>query len=118
MDMHPLWMENAACKARGTALWFPSHGNETAGDKAKAICRACEVRDDCLDFALRIPDLTGIWGATDHAERRRLRRARVRKLATCGQCGDEFVPTRTDAVYCSRSCLNRAFYVRANRRAS
>ena len=41
---------------------------------AKAICKSCPLTLDCLEYALRHPELDGIWGATTPHERRLMRR--------------------------------------------
>ena len=40
---------------------------------AKAICRGCPVRNDCLTWALENAE-GGIWGGKTDEERRRMRR--------------------------------------------
>ena len=41
--------------------------------KAKAICGACAVRAECLEYALKTDQEHGIWGGLTEAERRTLR---------------------------------------------
>jgi hypothetical protein len=43
-------------------------------DQAKLVCRSCPVRRQCLTFALRQGLDFGIWGGTNVAERRAIRR--------------------------------------------
>lgn len=43
--------------------------------EAKAICRGCPVRRECLAYALANREPFGIWGGCSERERRRLRRA-------------------------------------------
>ena len=40
--------------------------------RAKAICRTCIVREDCLAYALEIAEPHGIWGGLSEIERRAL----------------------------------------------
>ncbi|HJO20617.1 MAG TPA: WhiB family transcriptional regulator, partial [Acidimicrobiales bacterium] len=40
--------------------------------RAKAICSNCQVEDECLDYALAIHEVYGIWGGTNGIERRRI----------------------------------------------
>jgi WhiB family redox-sensing transcriptional regulator len=68
------WQDYANCRGADADLFFPERGASTR--KAKAICTACEVRDDCLDFALRCGEKFGIWGGMSERERRRVRRER------------------------------------------
>ena len=42
--------------------------------EAKAVCRACPVRDQCLDWALEQGIDHGVWGGLAGDERRALRR--------------------------------------------
>ena len=65
------WMEHAACKPHPTEWWFPKRGDPV--DQAKIICHTCPVRIDCLNYALIIPNLVGIWGGMSGRERRDIR---------------------------------------------
>ena len=69
----PSWMARAGCRGQGTEAFFRPFGAE--GSAAKAICAGCDVRPDCLDHALRDPELRGVWGGTSERERQRMRRA-------------------------------------------
>lgn len=72
------WMDDAACADKDPNLFFPERG--THGSlirQAKAICRTCPVKADCLDYALRHREYHGIWGGTTNRERRRLRAERI-----------------------------------------
>lgn len=67
------WMARAACRDADTDLFFPPEGEE-APAAALRLCRACEVRDACLTYALANPDLGGIWAGTSARARARMRR--------------------------------------------
>ena len=69
------WMARANCMGVDPDLFFPERGVPTL--EAKAVCRACVVRDDCLEYALDNGEKFGIWGGLSERERRRLRRARA-----------------------------------------
>ena len=58
-----------------TYLFF----SEDLGDiaRAKSFCAGCEVRADCLEYALVNGEKFGIWGGLSERERRRLRRQRA-----------------------------------------
>ncbi|MBC9713948.1 WhiB family transcriptional regulator [Streptomyces sp. TRM66268-LWL] len=76
------WMERAACVGEDPELFFPV-GTTGPGlrdvRKAKAVCRRCPVAGQCLDWALRMGQTTGVWGGTSETERARmLRAARLR----------------------------------------
>ena len=38
--------------------------------RAKEICAGCAVQHNCLDYAMSIRELHGIWGGLTEAERR------------------------------------------------
>ncbi len=68
------WQDYASCRGADADLFFPERGASTR--KAKAICAACEVKVDCLEFALLQGEKFGIWGGMSERERRRVRRER------------------------------------------
>ncbi len=76
------WRHLAACRHCGPDLFFPAGATGPAldqADAAKAVCRQCPVRVDCLEFALVSNQDEGVWGGTTEGERRALRRARRRR---------------------------------------
>ncbi len=68
----PQWHRDALCREHPEVSFFTELGASTA--PAKALCRRCLVRDECLSYALADPHLEGIWGGTGPRERARLRR--------------------------------------------
>ena len=80
------WWRSAACREADPELFFPvaAHGpgaREIA--MAKAVCAACQVRRQCLQYALATHQVHGVWGGTSEDERqlqaRREREQRDRK---------------------------------------
>ena len=70
----PRWQDEALCAQVDPDLWFPEKGESSR--LPKRICRACDVRGECLDYALGAGDrLYGVWGGFSERERRRRRRA-------------------------------------------
>jgi len=69
------WQERANCLGVDPDLFFPERGASTR--EAKAVCKGCEVRDDCLEYALANGEKFGIWGGLSERERRRVRRQRA-----------------------------------------
>ena len=66
-------------------MFFPVGTTGPAADQieaARAICLQCEVRDQCLEWALATGQDSGVWGATSEEERKTLRRARRREAAS------------------------------------
>lgn len=68
------WRAEAACLGQDTALFFPD--SDDRGDAALAICAACPVRTDCLEWALDSRQDDGVWGGMVARDRVRLRRQR------------------------------------------
>lgn len=68
----PEWQERALCAQTDPEAFFPEKGGSTR--EAKRICAGCEVRAECLDYALAHDERFGIWGGLSERERRRLRR--------------------------------------------
>ncbi len=64
MSIHDsAWMEQAACKGK-TKLMFPKeHKDITYIAQARMVCKGCEVREPCLEYALQYPpaDMHGVW---------------------------------------------------------
>lgn len=71
----PDWQERALCAQTDPEAFFPEKGGSTR--EAKRICSGCEVRAECLEYALANDERFGIWGGLSERERRRLRRAAV-----------------------------------------
>jgi WhiB family redox-sensing transcriptional regulator len=65
------WDGRGLCVGEDPDVFFPPNGD--SGTRARQICTACAVRDDCLGYAIG-SDEFGIWGGLDQDERRKLRR--------------------------------------------
>lgn len=76
------WQDRAKCAAVGANpdIFFPDSEEGRGGAyaqakaEAKAICRSCPVRDQCLQFALATRQKFGVWGGYTPKERRALQR--------------------------------------------
>lgn len=69
------WRYDAACKDMTTDLFFAERGSDTKAqnEEAKAICKACPVRFQCLHDAMLEPQpWFGIRGGLTAKERRKL----------------------------------------------
>ena len=69
------WQERALCAQTDPEAFFPEKGGSTR--EAKRICAGCEVRAECLEYALAFDERFGIWGGLSERERRRLKRGVV-----------------------------------------
>ena len=66
------WQDRALCAQTDPEAFFPEKGGSTR--EAKRICTGCEVRAECLEYALEHDERFGIWGGLSERERRRLKR--------------------------------------------
>lgn len=69
------WQEKALCAQTDPEAFFPEKGGSTR--EAKKICLSCEVRVECLEYALEQDERFGIWGGLSERERRRLKKRAV-----------------------------------------
>lgn len=76
VDEGPLaWQEMALCAQTDPEAFFPEKGGSTR--EAKRVCASCEVREQCLEYALANDERFGIWGGLSERERRKLKRRAV-----------------------------------------
>jgi len=66
------WQERALCAQTDPEAFFPEKGGSTR--EAKKVCVSCEVRAECLEYALANDERFGIWGGLSERERRKLKR--------------------------------------------
>ena len=66
------WQERALCAQTDPEAFFPEKGGSTR--EAKKVCLSCEVRVECLEYALGHDERFGIWGGLSERERRRLKK--------------------------------------------
>ena len=66
------WRDRALCAETDPEAFFPEKGASTR--EAKMVCQGCEVRAECLAYALERREQFGIWGGLSEPQRRRLLR--------------------------------------------
>ncbi|UCR74434.1 WhiB [Mycobacterium phage Ritam007] len=120
-DRHA-WRDKAVCAQTDPEVFFPENGvNATS---AKKICKDCEVRAQCLQWALENDEQFGVFGGLSPHERRPLRKAvkasQPARPSTkpCKYCGTEFTPPRARVIYCSMDCVHADRRTSFRRRAS
>ena len=69
------WQEQALCAETDPEAFFPEKGGSTR--EAKKVCVGCEVRSECLEYALANDERFGIWGGLSERERRKLKKRAV-----------------------------------------
>jgi WhiB family transcriptional regulator, redox-sensing transcriptional regulator len=70
------WRHKAACLDEDPELFFPIGNTGPALlqiEEAKQVCRRCDVRDACLQWALEAGQDHGVWGGLSEDERRACR---------------------------------------------
>nr|WP_281171200.1 WhiB family transcriptional regulator [Glycomyces arizonensis] len=68
----PEWQARALCAQTDPEAFFPEKGGSTRD--AKRICARCEVKENCLQYALEHDERFGIWGGLSERERRKIKR--------------------------------------------
>ncbi len=69
------WQERALCAQTDPDAFFPDMGESSR--QAKSVCAACEVRSECLEWALTNDERFGVWGGLSERERRRFKKEEV-----------------------------------------
>jgi WhiB family transcriptional regulator, redox-sensing transcriptional regulator len=69
------WKDRAACHGLPDEYFFPPPKVRVL-DQTRRICGSCEVRKECLMFALVNNEDEGIWGGLSAMERRELQKKR------------------------------------------
>ena len=64
------WQEFALCAQTDPEAFFPERGGSTR--EAKKVCQQCEVKDECLRFALENDERFGVWGGKSEHQRRKM----------------------------------------------
>ncbi|WP_430592379.1 WhiB family transcriptional regulator [Humidisolicoccus flavus] len=67
------WQSDSLCAETDPEAFFPEKGGSTRD--AKRICESCDVRAECLEYALKNDERFGIWGGLSERERRKLRKS-------------------------------------------
>lgn len=68
------WQALALCAQTDPETFFPEKARGSSARNAKKICTSCEVRTQCLAYALANNERFGIWGGLNENERRKLKR--------------------------------------------
>ena len=100
------WMQTGACREEDPDLFFPERGGDFAAPKE--VCARCDVKDECLAYAMDNHIQFGIWGGTSEHERRKLRGTwpkRTERLY-CKHCGGRFEHEHNGitVMFCSKKC--------------
>ena len=64
------WAADGLCAQTDPDAFFPDLGGSVK--QAKKVCAQCDVRAECLDWALSTNERFGVWGGKSERERRAL----------------------------------------------
>jgi WhiB family redox-sensing transcriptional regulator len=67
------WQALGECRKTDTETFYPEKGRSTR--EAKAVCVNCQVRAECLKYALDNDERFGVWGGLSERERRKLKKS-------------------------------------------
>jgi WhiB family redox-sensing transcriptional regulator len=90
------WRENAECAKPENSHLKPFFFSDVPREKydARNLCYTCDVRKDCLKYALENKELWGVWGGKDEADIRRAlsvshegKEIRRTRFPNCPYCG-------------------------------
>lgn len=59
----------ALCRGYDPDLFYPELYDSAEGDAARAVCMGCELRGECLTWALDNEPTFGIWAGLSPVER-------------------------------------------------
>lgn len=85
-DTRRTWSARGHCAQTDPELFFPPR--DGAAVEARAVCRSCVVRLQCLAYAIVADEPYGIWGGLDPRERHNLQRRMRRAAGTADQATD------------------------------
>ena len=76
------WQYQGECTKVDPSIFFLEHGERSTTkrkkeQKAISICRRCPVVNKCLEHALKVPEIYGVWGATTEDQRRSMLRIKL-----------------------------------------
>ena len=74
----------------------------------KIICKGCG-REFYTDIETKKYCLYGLCGNRGYQKELSQKRREARQDRVCKVCGKVFTPTRSDCVYCSNACRQRAY---------
>jgi WhiB family redox-sensing transcriptional regulator len=109
MDLNVEWRKAALCAQVDPEIFFPEIGSSYGSQQAKKLCGSCDVKQQCLDYALENRERYGVWGGASPGDRyRMLRRSNPRfRWPSDHAITNPFTPARggpwaADATHCFR----------------
>jgi len=113
------WRADALCAQTDPDAFFPDKGGSTRA--AKQICGECDVRAQCLEWALAHDERFGIWGGASERERRKMRKgwpAVVQPIPFCKRGHDLNDPSNVQIGSSGRRNCRECGRLRRERKAA
>lgn len=110
------WMADANCRGLDPGMFFPERGTATTEEMhaIRAVCGACTVTEQCLNWSLHYNEKYGVWGGLSGRQRRELKAVNgAERMVRCVECDQQFF-SHPRARLCSEECRQE----RRGRRAS
>jgi len=79
-DGDQTWKKRGACVDFPSVWWFPEKGhghNQQPARQAKEICRGCDVRVECLEYAITHNEVYGLWGGLGYKDRVKIKKLKA-----------------------------------------
>ena len=80
------WMDDANCKGADVEMFFMFGGRSvyspawyTNRRVIDMFCSTCPVREECLEYALRVPNTVGVWGGKTREQREAIKQTAKEK---------------------------------------
>ena len=70
------WMRRARCKDEDPNFFFIDRGDFEQAEAIRELCGGCQVKADCLEYAIANNIRHGWWGGESERNRYRIKRAR------------------------------------------
>lgn len=90
------------------AWWYEDGPGGHKYLKARPVCERCPVAEDCLQWAIDLPERFGLWGGKSPKERRAIARGRRRICEICDSTFQIAVQTARNGLFCSDHCRHEA----------
>lgn len=65
------WRDDALCAQVDPEIFFPPKGGSS--EDAKKVCTQCDVREQCLQYAIDNDEALGVWGGLTRPQRNHLK---------------------------------------------
>lgn len=77
------WFVDGSCRGKDSALWFPLEDSRRASSvPALRVCAGCDVKVECLAYAVANHIEHGVWGQTTPSQRKPMFRGVARQPKT------------------------------------